>query len=183
MSVHSCSCPADVARVKHLDVGQHTPSVDPENPDMLITKMVQIYHQNSPDLGFEHSRITGKGKSCGHSQGTQHHLGTAVPELCAGCNRSQGMVLAMALGPAMVKAALVVLEESALGLAHHHCTMAQGHWRRRFQCKFRSSQQTGGTNRCCRHRNHRNLPRICSNLRRQAAPAQVVRVAQDHHWR
>jgi len=97
------------------------------------------------------------------------------------------------MAPAMAMAALEVLEESALALeesalvlAHHHCTTAQGRWRRRFRCRSRSLLPTGGTNRCCRRRSHRNLPRICSNLRRRVAPAQV-RVARDqardHRWR
>jgi len=83
---------------------------------------------------------------------------------------------------ALAMAALVVLEESALVLAHHRCTTAQGQWRRRSRCKSRNLLRTGGTNRCCRRRNRRNLPRTCSNLLRQVAPARV-RVARDHRWR
>jgi len=148
---------------------------------------------NWPDLSFQHSRIMGKGKRCGHSRGTHRRLGTTVPVLYAGCNKSlgaEGSAMAMG-GPAMAmaRAALVALEEPALGLAPHHCTMAQGHWHQRFRCRFRSLQRTGGTNRCSHRRSHRSLPRICSNLQRQVVLAQAMveldqaMVALDHHWR
>jgi len=75
-------------------------------------------------------------------------------------------------GPVMAMG--VVPEESALVLAHHQCTTAQGHLHRRFRCKFRSLLQTDGTILCCRHRNRRSLPRICSNLLWQAAMARVT---------
>jgi len=42
LHVHSFTYPADVARVKHLAVGQHNPTADPENPDMLIKKISQV---------------------------------------------------------------------------------------------------------------------------------------------
>jgi len=97
-------------------------------------------------------------------------------------------VSAMALGD-WVPAMAVVLGESVLVLVHHRCTMEQGHWHRRFRCKFRNLQQTGGTNRCCRRRSQRNLPQTCSNLQSQVVTAQVVLVPEElalvlahHHY-
>merc|ERR1719422_2168793 len=100
-------------------------------------------------------------------------------ELCVGCNRSPGMVLDQVM---VALEESVVLEELALALAHHHCTMVQRHWHQRFRCRSGSWQRTGGTNQCYRHRNQRSLPRIYSNLLRLVALVQE-RVAWDHHWR
>jgi len=127
--------------------------------------------------------ITRKDMHCYHSRGIHRHLGTTVRVWCAGCNRSQGLeVSAMALGGPVMAMAALVQEESAPVLAHPHCTMAQRHWHRRFQCRSRNLQQTGGTNRCCRRRNPHSLPRTCNNLQRRVVPA-PVRAARDHHWR
>jgi len=117
---------------------------------------------------------------CGnsHRSGCTNHLDRSSLNIHPS-STCQVLVLAMAPGLVMAKAASGVLEESALGLAHHHCTTALGHWHRRFRCKFRSSQQTDGTNQCCHRRNRHSLPRICSNLQMLVAPAQVMVLA--HH--
>merc|ERR1712012_1046876 len=67
--------------------------------------------------------ITRKDMHCGHSPGTQRHLGTAVEVLCEGCSRSQEVeVSAMALAAPAMALGVLVLEESALVPAHHQCT-------------------------------------------------------------